>query len=390
MLIFILTVGVFGILNTEMGVIGLLPAVADRYGISISQAGWLVSGFALAVAASGPILPLLFSGFNRKAVMLLVLGVFALGNIVSLFAADFSVALTARVLPAFLHPVYCSLAFTVAAGSVRQEDAPKAVSKVFIGVSAGMVVGVPIASFLASAASLQMAMAFFAVVNLAAFLATLLFVPSMPVKERVSYGAQISVLKKTVVWLSIAAVLLVNAAIFGVYSYLADYLGTVAHLSTNAVSILLFVFGGANMIGNVVAGRLLARRAARAMIAFPFVLAAVYLLLFFTGQFSVSTAILTLAWGILAGIGANLNQYVMASAAPEAPDFANGLFLTSANLGVTFGASAGGWLIAEWGTSYVVLAGVLCSALGSIVILLRHRERTAASQPLTHIQEVLR
>ncbi|SFA74672.1 Predicted arabinose efflux permease, MFS family [Cohnella sp. OV330] len=378
MLIFILTVGVFGILNTEMGVIGLLPAVADRYGISVSQAGWLVSGFALAVAASGPILPLLCSGLNRKTAMLLVLGAFALGNVVSLFATDFSMALAARVLPAFLHPVYCSLAFTVAAGSVRQEDAPKAVSKVFIGVSAGMVVGVPIASFLASAASLQVAMAFFAAVNIAVFLATLLFVPSMPVKERMSYGAQIAVLKKSAVWLSIAAVLFINAAIFGVYSYLAEYLGTVTQLSANAVSILLFVFGGANMIGNVVAGRLLSHRANRSMIVFPFMLAAVYLLLFFTGQFSLPTAILTLVWGILAGFGSNMNQYVMASAAPDAPDFANGLFLTSANLGVTFGASAGGLLIAEWGTSYVVLAGVLSLVLGYIAVLLRNRVLSTA------------
>lgn len=380
LLIFILTVGVFGILNTEMGVIGLLPAIANRYGISVSQAGWLVSGFALAVAASGPILPLLFSGFNRKAVMLLVLGVFALGNVVSMLASDFPIALAARVLPAFLHPVYCSLALTAAADSVRKEDAPKAVSNVFIGVSAGMVVGVPIASFLASAASLQVAMAFFAVVNIAVFWATLLFVPSMPVKDRLSYGAQISELKKPVVWLSIAAVLFINAAIFGVYSYLAEYLGKVTHLSSNAVSILLFVFGGANMIGNVVAGRLLAHRATRSMIVFPFVLAAVYVLLFFTGQFGVSTAILTLVWGILAGFGANLNQFVMTSAAPEAPEFANGLFLTSANLGVTFGASAGGLLIAEWGTSYVVLVGVLALAFGYIAILLRNRVSAAAPQ----------
>lgn len=108
-----------------------------------------MSFFALAVAVSGPILPLLFSGINRKKVMLLVLGVFVLGNIVSIFTSNFTLALAARILPAFFHPVYCSLAFTVAAGAVSKEEAPKAVSKVFIGVSAGMVIGVPIASFFA-------------------------------------------------------------------------------------------------------------------------------------------------------------------------------------------------------------------------------------------------
>jgi predicted MFS family arabinose efflux permease len=114
------------------------------------------------------------------------------------------------------------LAFTVAAASVSKEEAPKAVSKVFIGVSAGMVIGVPIVSFIASAASIEMAMLFFTIVNALVFIATLLFVPSLPVTERLSYGTQLSVLKKSITWISIATVILLNAAIFGVYSYLAE------------------------------------------------------------------------------------------------------------------------------------------------------------------------
>ena len=57
LLIFILTIGVFGILNTEMGIVGALPSIADHFHVSISKAGLLVSLFALAVAISGPIMP---------------------------------------------------------------------------------------------------------------------------------------------------------------------------------------------------------------------------------------------------------------------------------------------------------------------------------------------
>ncbi|MDQ0859649.1 MFS transporter [Bacillus sp. V2I10] len=371
LLIYILTLGVFGIINTEMGVIGILPSLADHYNISVSTAGLLVSLFALTVAVAGPTMPLLFSGINRKKVMLLVLGVFVLGNIVSIFTSNFTIALLARVVPAFFHPIYCSLAFTVAAASVSKEEAPKAVSKVFIGVSAGMVVGVPIASFIASATSLQMAMVFFAVINTIAFIATVLFVPSMPVKEKLSYGAQLSVLKKSITWLSIAAVILLNSAVFGVYSYLAEYLKTVTNMSSNAISLMLFIYGGANIIGNIVAGKLLTHSAIKSVISFPFVLGAVYIILFFTGQFTVPMAIITLIWGILAGIGANINQYWIMSSAPEAPDFANGLFLTSANLGVTFGVAAGGLFISEMGTQYVVLVGILSLILSLVTIFLR-------------------
>ena len=197
-LIMILTVGVFGILNTEMGMVGILPFMAEKFHVSISQAGLLVSLFALVVAISGPTMPLLFSGFDRKKVMLLVLGIFTAGNIVAVFAPNFETALLSRVIPAFFHPIYCSLAFSVAAASVKPEEAPQAVAKVFIGVSAGMVIGVPVSNFIAAAVSLEMAMAFFALVTALALLATFFWVPSMPVEKRLSYGEQVRVLKKSV------------------------------------------------------------------------------------------------------------------------------------------------------------------------------------------------
>ncbi|TFH59311.1 MFS transporter [Peribacillus frigoritolerans] len=380
LLIFILTIGVFGIINTEMGVIGILPSIADHFHVSISKAGLLVSLFALAVAVSGPTMPLLFSGMNRKKVMLLVLGVFVLGNIVSIFTTNFTLALVARIVPAFFHPIYCSLAFTVAADSVSKEEAPKAVSKVFIGVSAGMVVGVPIVSFIANAASIEMAMAFFAIVNAIVFLATLIFVPSMPVEEKLSYGAQLSVLKKSITWLSIVAVILLNSAVFGVYSYLTEYLKTVTNMSSNTISLMLLIYGGANIIGNIAAGKLLTKNANKSVVIFPFALGAVYIILFLFGQFTIPMAILTLIWGILAGIGGNINQYWIMSSAPESPDFANGLFLTAVNLGTTIGAAAGGLFISELGTQYVVFVGLLSLLLSSVMIFLRNYKFTPTQQ----------
>ncbi|UYB45177.1 MFS transporter [Lysinibacillus capsici] len=380
LLIFILTVGAFGIINTEMGVIGILPYIADHFHVSVSKAGLLVSLFALAVAISGPTMPLIFSGINRKKAMLLVLGIFVLGNIVSIFTSNFTIAIIARVVPAIFQPIYFTAALTMAANSVSEEEAPKAVSKVFIGVSAGMVLGVPIASFLASTVSFQISMAFFAIVNAIVFIATLVYFPSMPVKERLSYGAQLSVLKKQVTWLAIVAVILLNSAIFGVYSYLAEYLKTVTNISGKSISLMLVLFGGANIIGNILAGKLLTKDAIKTVVSFPFALGVVYIILFFTGQFTVPMAIITLVWGILAGVGANINQYWITSAAPEAPDFANGLFLSSVNLGTTIGTAVGGIFISQIGTRYVVLVGLLSLVLSLVFILLRNNKYTPTKQ----------
>lgn len=373
LLIYIMTVGVFGILNTEMGVIGLLPSIAEHFNISVSKAGLLVSFFALTIAISGPTLPLLFSGFNRKKVMLVVLGVFVIGNIISIFTLNFTLLLLIRIILGFFHPIYCSMAFTVAATSVRKEEAPKAVSKVFIGISAGMVAGIPIASFIDSAISYEMAMAFFAIVNGIVFIATWIYVPSMPVEARLSYSSQFSVLKKPIMWLSIVTCILLNSAVFGVYSYIAVYLQTVTGMPPNIISLTLFIFGGANIIGNLLAGRLLTYSPLKAIVSFPLVLVVLYIILFFTGQHSFPMVIITFIWGILAGgIMANINQYVIMDSAPEAPDFANGLFISSCNIGTTVGSAIGGVFLSTFGTKYIVLVGILSLVLSLVTILLRN------------------
>lgn len=373
LLVFILTAGVFGIINTEMGVIGILPLIAEHFHVTVPEAGWTVSIFALVVAISAPIMPLLFSGINRKKVMLLALGVFTLSNIISMLTSNFTLLLIARALPAFLHPVYVSMAFTVAAASVSKEKAPKAVAKVFIGVSAGMVLGVPVTSYIASEVSFTMGMMFFTVVNALVFVATLLFVPSMPVKEKLSYGAQLNVLKKKIIWYSIMAVTLINGALFGFFSYMSDYLRTVTEVSYSVISILLMIYGLANITGNVIAGKQLATNPIRSMIFIPFALFTFYICIFILGEWLAAMTVIILILGILAGYGQNTMQYMITEAAPEAPDFANGLFLLSANLGTTVGAAACGAFITFFDTRYSVIGSLLFLAVSIVFVVLRIR-----------------
>lgn len=373
LLVFILTAGVFGIINTEMGVIGILPLIAEHFHVTVPEAGWTVSIFALVVAISAPIMPLLFSGINRKKVMLLALGVFTLSNIISMLTSNFTLLLITRALPAFLHPVYVSMAFTVAAASVSKEKAPKAVAKVFIGVSVGMVLGVPVTSYIASEVSFTMGMMFFTVVNALVFVATILFIPSMPVKEKLSYGTQLNVLKKKIIWYSIIAVTLINGALFGFFSYMSDYLRTVTEVSYSVISVLLLIYGLANIIGNVIAGKQLATNPIRSMTFIPFALFTLYICIFILGEWLAAMAVIILILGILAGYGQNTMQYMITEAAPEAPDFANGLFLLSANLGTTVGAAVCGAFITFFDTRYSVIGSLLFLAVSIVFVVLRIR-----------------
>lgn len=385
LLILILTIGVFGIINTEMGVIGILPLIAEHFNVTVPQAGWVVSAFALVVAISGPTMPLLFSGVNRKRVMILTLSIFVISNIISIFTSSFAVLLVARIIPAIFHPIYVSMAFSVAASSVSKEEAPKAVSKIFIGVSAGMVLGVPVTTLIANESTFSMAMLFFAIVNMLVLIATIIFIPSLPVTHKLSYGSQLSVLKKSVTWNSILAVTFINGAMFGFFSYMSDFLKNITALVPMMISIMLFVYGGANIIGNILAGRLLAKTPIKTIIIIPFVMIAAYIALFLLSSLTIPVAIIILALGVLAGIASNNCQYMISNAAPEAPDFANGLFLTSANLGTAIGTAFCGVFISLYNTRYTIIGSLIFLVAGILFILLRQRDIKKKTTTPIHI-----
>ena len=203
-----------------------------------------------------------------------------------------------------------------------------------------MVLGVPISSFVAANFSLDAAMAVFAAGNLLAFAATLVFVPRLPVQGRASCKEQLVLLKRPVLWLSIAGIIFMNGAVFSVFGFYSGYLEQITHLSWNNISAVLFIYGCANILGNIIGGRLLTKAPLRTAVLFAPALAA-----------------------IIGGINVNINQYWITSAAPEAPDFANGLFLTAANLGTTFGTMLCGEIIASWGMGSMLFGGIIFLAL---------------------------
>ena len=380
-MILIVTLGVFGILNTEMGIVGILPMIAEQYNVSIATAGWLVSGFALVVAAAGPTMPLLCSKMNRKALMLVAGGIFMISNIISAFAPNFFILLIARVIPAAFHPAYVSMALTEAGKAVKPEESARAVAKVFIGVSAGMVLGVPVTSLIAVRTSFTVAMLFFAAINIVVFALTVFFIPSMPATETISYGKQIGVLKNPSMVLSIIIVIFLNGAIFGFYSYISDFMGTITDINAESISLFLLFYGLANIVGNMIAGKVLTVDAKKSTFVLPFALFAAYAGLFLTGRQAIGTAVFCIVIGALAGINSNVNQYLITEAGPQAPEFSNGLYLTSANLGTTFGTFICGLFITAMGTRYSLYGTFTFIVIGLAAIALKMKmERQAIDQ----------
>ncbi|WP_459500573.1 MFS transporter [Bacillus sp. C1] len=371
LLIITLAVGVFGIITTEMSIVGVLPQMTQKFGISTSQAGLLVSIFALVVAISGPFLILLVSGVNRKTILLTSIFVFALANMIYAYTTQFEVMLIFRILPAALHPLFFSIALVTAAKLVPPEKSGQAVTKVFMGITVGFALGVPLTSYLAEQISLEVAFLFGAFINALAFIGILTFLPSMPVTERMSFGKQIRILRKPALWFNIATVVFLFAAMFSVYSYFAEYLAKVTNMNGSLISIMLFIFGVIMIVGNHVFGALLQKSLVYTVVLFPILYAVVYGLVYYVGPYLIPMMFMVFIWGLVHSGGLIVGQTWLMSEAKEAPEFGNSLFVSFSNLGITLGTSIGGWFISQLGIHQLIWSGFLFTLLSFLLIIIK-------------------
>lgn len=355
--------GFIGVITTEFGVIGILPQIADHYQISIDKAGILLSAFALVIALTGPFMTLLMSGFDRKKVMLAAISIFLITGIVSAFSPPFWLLILVRILPAFLQPVYIATALSVAVSQGSKENKNELMSIVFSGVAIAMVTTVPLATYLASLFSWEYSFVMQAVVSAVAFLGIYFVLPTMPVREKKSYGSQLKILTKPTFIISTAMNFFMISAWFSTYSYFADYLNKAKYMDNTMVSYMLFLFGLVGLLANWISGKMLNKSVTKTTAFFLSGTIIIPVLLHFSGGNTMATIIVIGIWGFLyAPSFLNASTY-MISSVPKSLEFANSLATSFGNLGVTLGTTAGGWIIATRGVSYTpwltVIFGIL-------------------------------
>lgn len=376
-----MALGAFGIITTEFGVIGIMPAIAKAFKISIDTAGWLLSGFALTIALTGPFTTLLTAKVNRKTMMCLVLGIFVVSNLLSAVAPNFTVLMIARILPAFLHPVFWAVATVAASKQVEPKDAPKAVSVVLGGLSIATVLGVPITTYVAELFNWKASFVLSGVINLIAFAALALFVPSMPVKEHTSSKEQLQVLKHGQLWVNLVATMIMIAGMFSSYGYLAEYLGKVTHMNGAAISLMLLIFGGAGIAGNWLTGIALSKNVLVTTRLFMLSLVIIHLMAYSFGGFFIPMAVIISVWGFVHTGGFLIGQTRSTSEAPEAPELAASLMVSFGNAGVTLGTLLGGLMITHFSVHEVMwmsMALLMASFALSFVKLKRKKTVPAA------------
>ncbi|MDR6783782.1 DHA1 family inner membrane transport protein [Pedobacter africanus] len=374
--IYILALGAFGIITTEFGVIGILPTISREFRVSMDTAGWLLSAFALTVAISSPFITALTTKINRKLLLCMVLAVFVLSNLLSAFAPNFTVLMIARILPAFLHPLFWNISLAEA----FKQGGAKAVSIVMTGLSLATVLGVPITTYAVEFFNNWQASFFLAsLISLIAFLGLSFFVPSMPASKEKAAQSQFFVLKDPQLWLHLLSTVLTLAAMFSSYSYLAGYLEKITHMNGVQISAMLLLFGGMGIAGNWLAGIALSKNITVATRLFFILLISTQILAYYFGDIFKPMVIILSFWGLIHTGGFLVPNIRTTQAVPHsALEFVNSLLTSCYNIGISLGALLGGFVIAHYGIHQIVWMSIalLALTLGISYIKLPEKPKT--------------
>ncbi|MGY2288427.1 MFS transporter [Pseudomonas sp. SDO528_S397] len=249
-----LSLGCFSFVSTELMPVGVLPAMADGLEVSLGQAGYLVSCFALVVALTAAPLTGLLSSINRKALMAILLAVCCAGNLVTYLAPSYAVVLVGRVLVAAAIGVFWSTAVVTAAHLVHARNAVRATSIVFAGVSLATVLGVPAGTILGEHQGWRAVFAALTMLSLLLFMAVAWSVPVVRIGSASIRGAMARVLKNGPLLAVFAATALIATGNFMAYTYITPYLEQVAQMNSAHISVMLLVYGGAGVVANFAVG----------------------------------------------------------------------------------------------------------------------------------------
>ncbi|SMC18348.1 Predicted arabinose efflux permease, MFS family [Andreprevotia lacus DSM 23236] len=350
-----LTISAFAIGTTEFVIVGLIPTMAADLGVSVPSAGLLVSLYALGVAIGAPLLTALTGRMPRKVLLIALMALFTAGNLLAWLAPGYGPLVLARVLTGLAHGVFFSIGSTIATGLVSRDKAASAIATMFSGLTVALVTGVPLGTFIGQHLGWRATFLAVAALGVLAMLASLLFVPRhLPHAPPARLLQQLQVLRQPRLLLVYAMTAIGYGGSFIAFTFLAPILQQLAGFSANAVGLVLLVYGVSVAIGNVWGGRLADRRGPIAALQLIFAgLAAVLFTLSLTAPHPWLAVFTVLAWGAFAfGNVPGLQVYVVQQAqrhAPHAVDVASGLNIAAFNLGIAFGAWAGGLIVAQFG-----------------------------------------
>ncbi|MEV0995022.1 Cmx/CmrA family chloramphenicol efflux MFS transporter [Nonomuraea sp. NPDC050202] len=373
--VYILGLSIFAQGTSELMLAGLLPELARDLGVSVPDAGLLISAFAIGMLVGAPVLAVVTLRWPRRTVLLAFLGLFALSHVAGALTSSYGVLFATRVVGAFVYAGFWAVAASTAIGLVPANARAKAMSVLAGGLTVATVIGLSAGTVIGQ--HLGWRAAFWAVAALSALAGIGVFAtipggrPDRDSTPRVS--DELRALARPALWLAYGTTALTTGALLSSFSYLSPLLTDVTGLDPAWVPAVLGLYGVGALIGITIGGRIADAR------PYPLLYAGVAGLILTSAALAASAAVALLAIPLIFLLGAfgfgtnpalNARPFALAR---NAPTLAAGMNVASFNVGITAGPWAGGLAIeaglgyasVAWIGAAIGVAGLVAVALGA-------------------------
>ena len=345
----VLAIAVFAAVTTELVPVGLLPQIGSAFHVSTSATGLLVSAYAVMVAVLSVPLALATRRLPRKPVLLVTIGGYVLSNVVAAIAPTFGVLAAGRVVGGITHALFFSVCIGYAARLVPATQTGRAMALASVGVSGGLVLGVPLSTALGAALGWRAAFGTLAV--LVALVLVLAAAVLPPVEGPRDDDARHPGRRRDLATV-VGANGLTYLGTYVLYTYIS-FLLLDSGVAQRWVAPTLLLFGICGLLGLRIAAAQLDHRPRSSAILVPVLMAA--------GTGAVALAYPRLAPVVVAGMvwltafgpAASLYQSASVRTAASPPETAGAWINASSNAGIAGGAALGGVVMAESGLAWV-------------------------------------
>lgn len=366
--IWVIAFGIFAQGTSELMLAGLLPEMAADLGVTIPQAGLLISAFALGMVVGAPLLAVLSLRWPRKLALLVFLAVFIVSHILSALTDSYGLLFAMRFVGAFAYAGFWAVGSSAAMALAGAERRGRVMSIVTGGLTVAIVLGLPAGTWIGQRLGWRGAFWMVTALCLIAALVITAAVPALRPGGPTSARSELRGLGQSRLWLSYAMTAVSKAAFLGTFSYLAAMLIEVAGLDAGWTPAVLFGYGLGALVGIALGGGF-ADRYPRATLGVGFMgLLVTSLLIALAARHAAAVIVLVLPLGMLGfGVSPALNSRVV-TLAPAAPTLAVSGTVSSFNLGIALGPWLGGLALTA-GHDYSAIP-VIGAALAGLALLL--------------------
>lgn len=380
-----LTFAVFVFNTSEFMPIGLLTDIATDLNISEARAGLLISVYAWVVAIMSLPLMIMVSKIELKRLLLSIIALFVVSHVASAFAEGYYTLMLSRIGVACSHAIFWSIAPPLAVRTVPDGKRALGLSTIATGSSVAMVVGLPLGRVVGLYVGWRMTFLSIAIISALIFIFIAVVFPKLQSRGKFAFKQLPALLhNRVLVGVFIMSVLFATAHYTG-YSYIEPFLGKVASMSPDLVTLVLIVFGASGMLGSISFSKYYMANRRRFMLVMTLGPALCLLLLQVAAASLLSVVVVCIMWGAMATAFNIAFQDNTIRFAPEnATSIGMSIFSGIFNLGIGSGAYVGGLVVSHLSIDYIGYAGGIIGLIATLYLVVRYfpnmRRREMAQQ----------